>query len=140
MRYGADPNLGSMLLLHAALQGLKRFMAMTGSNTQCRCLPILSSTMCSLKRTWEGQGPDAFKRIMLWAVSCICFFGFLRSGEATTPTQTAYNPSVHLSISDVSMDLRTAPTSIAIRIKASKMDPFRLGITIHLGRTGGISR
>ena len=39
---------------------------------------------------------------------------------------------MHLSITDLAIE---APTAVSLRIKASKTDPFRAGITIHLGRT-----
>ena len=68
---------------------------------------------------------------------CVHFFsGFLRSGEATLPSASAYNPGAHLSIEDVQVDSRSAPSKVLVRIKASKTDPFRLGVTICLGRTG----
>ena len=72
---------------------------------------------------------------MLWAVSCTCFFGFLRSGEATVPTQSSYDAAVHLSISDVSLTSAADPEAIVITIKASKTDPFRNGTSVYLRRT-----
>ena len=73
---------------------------------------------------------------MLWATACTCFFGFLRSGEATVPTITLYDPSVHLSVGDISLDSQSALTKVFVRIKASKTNPFRQGISICLGKTG----
>ena len=58
------------------------------------------------------------------------FFGFLRSGEATVPTQSSYDAAVHLSISDVSLTSAADPEAIVVRIKASKTDPFRNGTSI----------
>ena len=71
---------------------------------------------------------------MLWAATCTCYFGFLQSREATIPSQSAYDPAVHLSMADVSLDSQTNPKVIVIKIKVSK-HPFRKGVTIYLGRT-----
>ena len=90
--------------------------------------------MKALKKSWESQAPS-YNTAMLWAATCTCYFGFLRSGEATVPSQSAYDPAVHLSITDVSLDSQTNPQVIAIRIKVSKTDPFRKGVTVYLGRT-----
>ena len=134
-RMGHDPQMSSMASLHYVLQGVKRSQALAGANTPRTRLPITTDIMRLLKRSWEARGID-FTTVMLWAVACTCFFGFLRSGEATLPAAPAYDPGAHLSISDVSVDSPTSPTKICVRIKASKTDPFRQGVTICLGRTG----
>ena len=51
------------------------------------------------------------------------------------PTLTGYDPGVHLSITDEAIDSREAPSMVSLRIKASKTDLFRAGVTVHLGRT-----
>ena len=53
-----------------------------------------------------------------------------RSEEATVPTLTSY---AHLS---VSFHSSVPPTAVMVRIKASKIDLFRQGVTVCLGRTG----
>ena len=72
---------------------------------------------------------------MLWATCCTYFHGFLRSGEATVPTLTAYDPSVHLSMADVSLDSASNQGMAILRIKASKTDEFRHGVNVFLRRT-----
>ena len=72
---------------------------------------------------------------MLWAACCMCFFGFLRSGEVTVPSAKEYDPGGHLSEGDVTLDNVSAPTLLQVRIKASKTDPFRKGVVVYLGRT-----
>ena len=64
---------------------------------------------------------------MLWAASCLCFFGFLRSGEVVAPSTRRYDATVHLSFADIRVDDRTFPSFIQATIKASKTDPFRQG-------------
>ena len=69
---------------------------------------------------------------MLWAACCIAF---LQCGEFTVPSQIAYDPEAHLSLSDVAVDNRQSPSVVQITIKQSKTDPFRQGVQIYLGKT-----
>ena len=64
----------------------------------------------------------------------MCFFGFLRAGEIVAYPGSGFDSSIHLSIGDVSVDSRSAPTYLAVSVKASKTDPFRRGVMIYLGR------
>ena len=73
---------------------------------------------------------------MLWGASCLCFFGFLRMGEVVVPSEASYDPAVHLNFEDVRVNDRSRPQWLEVRIKASKTDPFRQGVTIFVGATG----
>ena len=53
------------------------------------------------------------------------------------PSDSTFDPSVHLLVADISVDSHLGPTYIAVNIKASKTYPFRRGVTIYLGRTHG---
>ena len=72
---------------------------------------------------------------MLWAAATVCFFGFFRSSEITAPSLTTFDPSVHLSWGDVTVDDRTRPTSLRVHLKRSKCDQFGAGVDVHIGRT-----
>ena len=72
---------------------------------------------------------------MLWAAALLCFFGFLRSGEITVPSDSTFDEGAHLSFKDVAVDSFQEPRLLKVRIKASKTDPFRLGADIFVGRT-----
>ena len=87
-------------------------------------------------RTILEEKRDDEDHIMVWAAMCLCFFGFLRSGEMTIPTESAFDPGAHLTSSDiVAVDDISNPSSLKVCIKASKMDPFQKGVDIYLGRT-----
>ena len=62
------------------------------------------------------------------------FFGFLRSGEFTVPSNDTYDPSVHLSFHDIAVNSHSAPSLVRLRLKTSKTDPFRQRVDIFLGR------
>ena len=76
--------------------------------------------MRSLKHCWEAGGAS-FDKAMLWATACAFFFGFLQSEEAPVPSSSAYDPAVHLSIADVSIDSGITPTKVLLKIKASNL-------------------
>ena len=73
--------------------------------------------------------------IMLWAAVCLGFFGFLRAGEMTVPSDASYNPTTHLNRGDNAVDNPREPTVLRVTIKQSKTDPFRKGIELFLGKT-----
>ena len=50
------------------------------------------------------------------------------------PSDLAYDKNAHLSIDDVLVDNVSSPRWLEIRIKASKTDPFRKGISIFIGK------
>ena len=75
---------------------------------------------------------DAFNGKMLWAAACMCFFGFLRSGEVVVPSASSFDPAIHLSDGDVLVDRRD---QLEVHIKASKTDVVRKGVTVILGAT-----
>ena len=56
-------------------------------------------------------------------------------GEIVAPPGSGFDPNIHLSVGDVSMDSSSAPTYLAVNIKASKTDQFCQGVTVYLGRT-----
>ena len=71
----------------------------------------------------------------LWAAACMCFFGFMRVGELVVPSDSGFDSSHHLAVGDVLVNNQTSPSYLVVSVKASKTDPFRQGIRIHLGRT-----
>ena len=53
----------------------------------------------------------------------------------TVPSDNDYDPSVHLSVNDISDDNSSNPLMLCIRTKQSKMDPFHKGIDLFVGKT-----
>ena len=97
-------------------------------------LPITLDVMEKIKRVLL-QRPKDPENVMMWAACCTAFFGFLRCGEFTIPSLATYDPEVHLSLADVAVDDKLAPTVVQITIKQSKTDPFRQGVQLYLGKT-----
>ena len=73
---------------------------------------------------------------MLWAACLTTFFSFCRSGEITVERENLYDPSCHLSYSDLAVDNPSNPSILSMLIKKSKTDQGRKGAKVYLGRTG----
>ena len=128
----ADPHISSMPRLQQVLKGIKYQQAAKQLKGRSR-LPITPAILMKLKSIWLSN--PSLDNIMLWAAASLCFFGFLRSGEITVPSDQAFDPRAHLTISDITVDSFKSPKMLKVKIKASKTDPFREGIDIFIGTT-----
>ena len=123
-----------MPLLELALRGARKEQSGIPKSTR---LPITPAILAKMHQVWN-QEPGKWDHIMLWAACCVGFFGFVRSGELTAPECGEFDPGQHLSYEDIAVDSRSDPRVVSIRIKQSKTDPFRQGVTIFLGRTDAV--
>ena len=73
--------------------------------------------------------------ILLWAACCTAYFGFLRPLEVAVPSQTTFDPSMHLSLQDVAVDSELLPKIISISIKHSKADLMQQGHNSYQEKT-----
>ena len=122
-----------MPILEYVLRGVRRLPRTTQQHQR---LPITPAILHLLRSAWS-QVPQENRHnaTMLWAACCTGFFGFLRAGEFTCPSVQAFRPDM-LSPRDVSVDSHDSPSVVSVRLRRSKADPFGLGVTIHLGKTG----
>ena len=127
-----DPRLGDMPQLEYVTKGLRR---LSPGQSRSR-LPITPHILRHLRASWEKTLPH-FDGAMLWAAACMCFFGFLRCGEVVVPSDSTFDPTCHLASGDVRLDNTSNPQYIQVHIMASKMDPFRQGVSVYLGSTKG---
>ena len=105
------------------------------TNTRREGLPAnYPGPALKMKAAWERSADD-FNTVMMWAACCLCSFSFLRDGEITAPSKSAYDKGQQLNFADVAVDNSLRPRILNIRIKASKTDPFRKGVDIFLGLT-----
>ena len=125
-----DPHITQMPQLEYVLKGAKH-LATAGTRKRLLITPTI---LRQIKKVWEESVVNQdFK--MLWAASCLCFFGFLRSGEVTMPSERDYDAGVHLCFGDVRLDSHKSPLMLEVVIKCSKTDPFRLGVSLYIGTT-----
>ena len=129
-----DPQIASMPKLEGVIRGIKSQQASSRVSSDKKRLPITPNLLFKLKEYFQQRSadPDSF---MLWAAVSTCFFGFMRAGEMTVPSETSFDPSSHLCITDVTIDCIDNPQMVKLYLKTSKTDPFRKGVEIILGRT-----
>ena len=98
-------------------------------------LTITPAILLRLKQHWSSSAsnPDT---TMLWAAAVMCFFGFFRAGEITTPSLTSFENSRHLSWGDVSINDHSPSTIVKVHLKYSKTNQWEKGVDIFLGATG----
>ena len=87
--------------------------------------------MLTIFKALDLDLPD---HIMFWSACTLAYFGFLRSAEFTVSSLAAFNPTIHLQVSDLAFDNLDQPSCLRVRIKSSKTDPFRSGCFVHIGR------
>lgn len=126
-----DFNYSQWPRLHYVLRGVKRSPSQPLSST--RRLPITINILQDLLRVWASD-PDPFRARLLWAASCLGFFGFMRSGELTNDGKEP--PAIR--VGDVAVDSHTTPSILSVFLRRAKTDPFGKGVHIYLGRTGAL--
>ena len=125
-----DPMISQMLRLEYILRGIKR--RTTPGNR--RHLSITPRILLLMKQFWAADPGNADSK-MLWAAACLCFFGFLRSGEVVAPSESQFDPETNLCFEDIRMDSHSHPTYMQNILKAPKFDPFRQGTSLFIGAT-----
>ena len=127
--HGYDLDINSFPRLYRLLRGIKRSQGSRFKKPPR--VPITPPLLTTLGRNlWNSSIPFANK-VMLWAAMLTAFYGFLRVSEYTSTHVRSFNPLTTLCFQDVTI---TSPSTINIHIKASKTDPFRLGVNIRLIR------
>lgn len=130
-----DPGIFQMPRLEYVLKGVRKDEAHNKAARRGRDRqPLTPRILKQLFEVWKRH-PVIRDTKMLWAATCLAFFGFLRVGEFTSPASTTFDKDVHLSLSDVSVDSASAPSMLFVRLKQSKTDQLRQGVTIVLGKT-----
>lgn len=108
-------------------RGIKRSQ---GLSTKQSRLPMTKDILLVI---FSSLNMSSHNDITFRAACTLAYFGFLRASEFTTPSLAAFNPKLHLSISDIAVDSHTNPTILRVHIKASKTGPFPTGF-VHLHR------
>ena len=77
-------------------------------------LPITSPLLRRSRGVWSKSANSRDTK-MLWAASCLAFFGFLRAGEMTALEDGSCDSAVHLGFGDIAVDSLTSPSFVRVR-------------------------
>ena len=127
-----DPRDSSSLPILRRIQaGIQRIQSTTGSPSKRVRLPITPAILDRLRGHWEAT--EHKERLGLWAVSALCFAGFLRLGELLPSSKAQADQQGHLLWGDITVDNTRAPQMLRVRV--SKCDQFGKGVNIFVGKT-----
>ena len=98
-------------------------------------LPITPAILQRIRAEWNNS--KEWDYIMLWAMICLCFFGFLKAGKVVAP-ETNFDASQRLTYADIAVDNLVNPKQLQVNIKQSKIDLFMLEVKVWNGKTGAI--
>jgi hypothetical protein len=91
-----------MVRQEQVLKGAKRQFAKENPLKNPR-LPMTPDILSQMRKVWNKE-PSRFDNNMPWAACCLCYFGFLKAGEITVPSELAYDKAVHLNMEDLEVD------------------------------------
>ena len=127
-----DLEINRMLHLCQVLRGVKVEWGKLGKAPRAQ-LPITPMILRKMQQSWLDRN-QCFNSIMWLSASLVTFFSFCWSGEITVEDENKYDPSVHLSFSDVAINNAESPNVISLNIKYSKIDQGAMGVHVILGR------
>ena len=96
-----EEDISKMTKLELVLKGVKVVQA-TKQKAGTR-QPITPELLLKMRGVWLDQAAGGDGK-MLWAASTLCFFRFLRSGEITIPSDSAFDETRHLAHCDITVD------------------------------------
>lgn len=96
-------------------------------------MPITATVLTRMFHILSNGLFTPFTDKMLLCACSFAFYGFLRCGEFTV-RKLPFDASCNLCINDVSV----STDKISLRLKVSKADPFRKGVTIHYFRNSPV--
>ena len=129
---GCILHLESFSRLYYLMRGIKRSQGASGSRPKRH--PVSPRLLKSIRLSIGNSSRPYHDKVMLWTALLTAFFGFLRVSEYTASHKTKFDPLTTLLVSDV----RLCSNRAKLRIKASKTDPFRQGMTIRIAANNTI--
>ena len=98
-----DPrDQSSLPILKRVIAGISRSQLTKGSQTTKPRLPITGPLLVKIHASLNQS--DNPNKVLIWAICSLAFFGFFRLGELLTESPDHYNPALHLSWGDVSVN------------------------------------
>ena len=128
---GHQFSMPTMHQLYYLLRGIRRTQG--NSHSRARRLPITIPNLYQLQRFIKNMTSSTHDKRLFWSAVTLGFFGLLRSSEFTATHVTSFMAAHTLLRSDI--HFAPGMSYVAITIKSSKTDPFRVGCIVRVGAT-----
>ena len=128
---GHQFSIPTMHQLYYLLRGIRRTQG--NSRSRARRLPITIPNLYQLQRFIKNMTSSTHDKRLFWSAVTLGFFGLLRSSEFTATHVTSFMAAHTLLRSDI--HFAPGMSYVAITIKSSKTDPFRVGCIVRVGAT-----
>ena len=112
------------------IRGIKRYQG--NRHTRPRRTPVTPFLLRKLGVNLFRSPMLHKDKLMIWAAMLSAFFGFLRVSEYTSQWTGRYDPQITLCVEDIHI----FGNRVEIKLKASKTDPFRQGVTVRVAHNG----
>ena len=124
-------NLSSMGQLRLLARGIRRSQ---GRSLRPLRSPITPSHLRRMLYFIQNSRFSSRDKSLWHALILTAFFG-QRVSEYTSPSVSSFNSTTNLMASDITFDRPV----VQVRLKASKSDPFKTGVSIRLHPVGAVS-
>ena len=139
IEWGFEDWLGSLRLFHRCMKGIKRTLGEKDKKTR---LPITTALLDSMKTKLTGNN---YSHTMFWAAATLGTYGLLRMGEFCIKKDDEVDDPRMLLLNQITLfnsrnervtfdqlDQNPEITYYAVRLRTSKTDPYRKGVTIYV--------
>ena len=107
--------MGDMPQLGYVVKGMKRTAP---PRSVCSRLPVIPEILTNTRQSGLPARTDGRQPCLR------VFFGFLRTEEVVTPSDSSFDSSTHLMYGDIRVDNMVTLQYLEVKIKASKTDPY----------------
>ena len=118
-----EPRIQLFPRMCQVIRGVELTRSVRGNQMRTR-LPITPSILRKLRGSWWSQGSQSS--------ALTASFGFCQLGELAVPREGDYDPSVHLSLTDVACNNQQHSTAVSLLLHRMKMDQARRKVKIVL--------
>ena len=118
-----EPRIQLFPRMCQVIRGVELTRSVRGNQMRTR-LPITPSILRKLRGSWWSQGSQSS--------ALTASFGFCQLGKLAVPREGDYDPSVHLSLTDVACNNQQHSTAVSLLLHRMKMDQARRKVKIVL--------
>jgi hypothetical protein len=101
------------------------------SDAPIQKLPITVQLLCNIRDVMGIHYNDK----LMWAAMTLGLFGLLRAAEFTVTSSSGFNSQIHMTLSDIKLELSSQCKYMIVHIKRSKTCKHSSGVNVKIGCT-----